>query len=298
MSQRGIEGLGKPSKRDRVDLGKDARRSGFEKLGDSQKEDRLRAKQLRKAAPKYPDQFNVEAMLALADKLESTGEGGKVPESLASTTYMRGQRIYIAGALWKLIRGAKGKKANAFTIIPRTWEFTPEELDEVDPTLLLAALLTALYGRGAAKANGWIVAFIHGEFDPIGMVYRIHVHGFAYGEMVKVIDRLRTLPNYKTQYRLKDGSLSPVFRRIQVTRKRSKNLLSQITYRLQSYWPARAIVIKDDGSRIRARRKGRIPEPYHSQVLLWLDKWNLADLTLMVGLRVTKAGLTQTKRSS
>ena len=298
MSQKGIGGLGKPRKRDRVDCGKNASLSGFETLGDCHAEDRARAKGLRKAAKKHPDKVNVGVVLPLAAKLEEAGKGGKVPKSLASSTYMRSQRIIVVGALWRLIRKAKGKKARAFTIIPRTWEFTPEELDEVDPTRLLASLCAALYGQGAAKAKGWIIAFIHGEFDPIGGVYRLHVHGYAFGEMVAVIDRLRTLPNYKTKYRLKDGSLNPVYRRIQVKRKHPTNLLRQITYCVQSFWPAKAIVISDDGSRTRARTKQRIAEPYHSQVLLWLDKWSIADLTLMIGLRVTKDGLIQTKRSS
>lgn len=189
-------------------------------------------------------------------------------------------------------------KAQAITILPMTWDFKPEELERVVPALLLASLLAALYDKGAANANGWLMVFIHGEWDPIGQVYRLHVHGYAYGEMVDVVDRLRTLPNYKTQRYLKDGSLSPVYRRVQVKRKPPKNRLRQITYRFQSYWPAKAIVISQDGSRKRARRKRRIPEPHHSQVLLWLDQWDVADLTLMIGLRVTKAGLIQTKRSS
>ena len=113
--------------------------------------------------------------------------------------------------------------------------------------------------------------------------------------MVEVIDRLRKLPNYKTQKYLKDGTLSPVYRRIKMTRKPLTNLPRPITYLLQSYWPQRALFISDDGARRRARRKRRIAEPQHSQVLLWLDKWNIRDLTLMVGLRVTKTGLQQTK---
>jgi hypothetical protein len=189
-------------------------------------------------------------------------------------------------------------KAQAVTIIPMTWEFTLAELFQVIPMLLLAALRASLYAQGAAQAKGWLMLFIHGEYDPIGQVFRLHVHGYAYGEMVDVVDRLRTLPNYQTRRYLKDGSLSPVYRRVQVKRKPPKNRLRQITYRLQSYWPAKAIVISEDGARKRARRKRRIAEPHHSQVLLWLDKWEIADLTLMIGLRVTKDGLIQTKRSS
>ena len=189
-------------------------------------------------------------------------------------------------------------RAQAFTILPMTWEFTPDELKRVKPALLMSALLAALYGQGAAKAKGWLICFLHGEYDPVGKVYRLHVHGYAYGDMVQVVDRLRTLPNYRTQRYLRDGSLSPVYRRVQIRRKPSDDILRQVTYRLQSYWPSRAIIISDDGKRIRARQKQRIAEPYHSQVLLWLHQWKLADLTLMIGSRVTKAGLTQTKRSS
>ena len=189
-------------------------------------------------------------------------------------------------------------KAQAVTIIPMTWQFTAAELVRVIPTLLLASMISALYSKGAAKANGWLMVHIHGEWDPIEQVFRLHVHGYAYGEMVGVVDKLRTLPNYQTQRFLKDGSPSPVYRRVQVKRKSPKNNLRQITYRMQSYWPSKAVIISDDGKRIRARRKQRVVEPYHSQVLLWLDKWDIADLTLMVGLRVTRAGLIQTKRSS
>ena len=104
MSQRNITHVGKPDRRYRVDLGKNALRSGFEKLGDSQKEDRFRAKRLRSAAKKFPDVIDEEAALALAAKLETAGNGGEVPESLACSTYMRSQRINVAGALWKLIK--------------------------------------------------------------------------------------------------------------------------------------------------------------------------------------------------
>lgn len=182
-----------------------------------------------------------------------------------------------------------------FTIIPASWEFTAEQLLAVNPVLLLAALRTALYEMGAATATGWIFLGFHGEFDPVAKVYRLHVHGIAYGGMVQVVDRLRTLPNYKTSRLLPDGSPSPVYRRVRMTRERVNRLPRPLTYLVQSFWPARALWVSEDGRRRRARQKRRIPEPYHSQVLLWLDKWSIDDLTLMIGLRVTKNGLTQTK---
>ena len=59
------------------------------------------------------------------------------------------------------------------------------------------------------------------------MIPQVH----ACGGMVKVIDCIRKLPNYETQRYLKDGTLSPVYRRIQVKRKKPRNLLRQIPAR-------------------------------------------------------------------
>lgn len=279
----------------RVDLGDNAARSGFETRGRSQAEDLLRAKQLRKAVEKYPDDVDRDRALSLARRLEDAGEGRDVPESLASSVYMREKRIEILGGIWQLVDGGPGRRVCSFTTIPRTWEFSAEQLTDVDPSQLLNALRTALYGKGAQKADGWIYAYLHGEWDPIGKVFRLHVHGLAYGEMVNVINRLRSLPNYKTRRYLEDGTLSPVYRRIVMTRRKLENLPCPITYVMQSYWPSRALIISDDGKRIRARRKGRIGEPVHSQLLLWLDRWRTEDLTLMIGFRRTNDGLRQTK---
>lgn len=189
-------------------------------------------------------------------------------------------------------------KAKAITIIPRNAERKPHQLMDLDPRRLTAALAAALYAKGAAKATGWLIVFLHGEHEPKGNVYRPHFHGYAYGGMVDVVRRLRELPNYRTQKIGKDGRINAVYRPVQVKVKRPRNFRRQIAYRLQSYWPAKAIIVSDDGLLKRARRKRRIVEPYHSQVLLWLDRWKLADLTLMIGVRVTKAGLVQTKRSA
>jgi hypothetical protein len=189
-------------------------------------------------------------------------------------------------------------KVTKFAIIPVTWEFAADKLWTVNAILLMAAFRTALYKVGAAAATGWIFLYLHGEFDPVAKVYRLHVHGIAYGGMVQVVDRLRTLPNYRTARWLPDGSPSPVYRRVRMTRKPLNRLPRPLTYLVQSFWPARALWVSDDGRHRRARQKRRLPEPYHSQVLLWLDKWSIDDLTLMIGLRVTKTGLTQTKSVS
>jgi hypothetical protein len=184
--------------------------------------------------------------------------------------------------------------ATTFTIIPRGWEFTPGGLASVVPWLLMAAFRTDLYRKGGARAGGWLFAFVHGEFDPVAGVFRLHVHGACSSEMVPVLDRLRTLPKYRSSRTLPDGAWDPVYRRVWVRRKPLHTMPDPITYLMQAFWPSRPIYVDQDGKRRRARDKRAIREPYHSMKLLWLDRWQLKDLTLMVGLRVTRAGLTRT----
>lgn len=185
-------------------------------------------------------------------------------------------------------------RATTFTIIPRGWEFTPAQLASVLPSLLLAAFRTDLYRRGAARAGGWLFVFIHGEFDPVAGVFRLHIHGACSLEMVPVLDRLRTMRKYQSVRTLPDGGWDPVYRRVWVRRKPLTNMPDPITYLMQAFWPSRPIYIDDQGKRRRVREKRAIRDPYHAMMLLWLDSCELKDLTLLVGLRVTRAGLTPT----
>ena len=107
MSRRGIGDLERPARRYRMDLGYNAKRSGFEKIGNSRSEDLLRARRLRWSAKRHLAVIDEESALALADKLEAAGSRLTAPESLASAVYMRDQRINVAGALWKLIRESR-----------------------------------------------------------------------------------------------------------------------------------------------------------------------------------------------
>ncbi|QOV93444.1 hypothetical protein [Novosphingobium sp. ES2-1] len=286
MSGRGISGLGMPPMQYRVDLWC----PGFETAKASTMEDLSRGEGLCRAVRDYPGKIDRPEGLRLATSLMSEEPTG----SLASSVAMRSHRIKVCGHIWQLIRKVKTNKVRTFTIVPATWEYPADRLMEADPAAMINGLRAALYGRGAGQASGWLIAFVHSEHDPIADVYRFHVHGFAHGGMIEVVDRLRSLPNYRSRLHLPDGSRNPVYRRVRRARKGLRNLPAPVTYLLQSFWPARAVISKD-GSRFRVRRKGRIKEPRHSQVLMWLDKHRLEDITLMIGLRVTKDGLKQTK---
>jgi hypothetical protein len=267
----------------------------FETEQDSKREDARRARGLSRTIAKGILDPDEEARARrLQVDLETAARTGEYAPTLACHLYMRWLRICIAGHLWKLMRTTR--RHTTATIILRSWEFSPDALWDVDPRKLLTAFRTDLYRAGIRNVDGWLFAYLHGEFDPIAKVYRLHLHIALTKSMVPVLDRIRAVGNYKSTRLLPDGSPSPVFRRVWIRRKPLINMPEPVTYVVQSFWPARPIHIDEQGRRSRLRQKGAIREPYHSQVLLWLDRWKVEDLTLMVGLRVTKAGLIRTRR--
>ena len=68
------------------------------------------------------------------------------------------------------------------------------------------------------------------------------------------------------------------------------NLPEPLTYVVQSSYPHRPTFVDKDGELRRGTRKRRIPEPYHTQWLLWMDRWSIDDMLLLSGLRVTRSG--------
>jgi hypothetical protein len=176
-----------------------------------------------------------------------------------------------------------------FTVVKRGWEFSPDELDDVDVAKLLAAFLSELNRRGAASANGWLIVFLHGEFETPTGIYRLHLHGVAAGQMIDVVDSLRKGRSYK-------HIVGDTVRcRVRIDRKPLQHLPHPLTYCFKGYWPWKHVIVGANGRR-RTRQHKRIPEPHHSQVLAFLDRHDASDLVLLKHLRVVGGSLVRTKR--
>ena len=64
------------------------------------------------------------------------------------------------------------------------------------------------------------------------------------------------------------------------------------TYLLKLYWPGKwRGKVSGQKNKRRRRKHGRIIEPYHSDVLLWLHKQSLKDTVLMMKVRAGIEGL-------
>lgn len=245
----------------------------YETIEACHREDRLRASSSRKLASRTKKKSKRKAILSVARKLEYDARNKPVPKSLSSSLHLRGRRDAIFSQLWRLADKYDGPITTA-TAIKRGWEFTPETLAALDVKALLNTFLADLDRRGATEAKGWLIAFVHGEWEtPLGL-FRLHLHMIVAGNMIKVVDRLRTGSKYK--YRKDDN----VRFRVRIDRKPLTNLPYPFTYCFKAYWPWKYVCLTANGKR-RTRRHRRIAEPQHTQVLQFLDRHSVSDLVVM-----------------
>ncbi|MBB3924316.1 hypothetical protein GGR43_000010 [Sphingobium jiangsuense] len=287
MARPGISKLRLPPKKYRPDL-RTRRRDGlikFETLDDARREDELRIERLRRIADQFPDIIDAQAARKLAIRLRRATEFDERGNTPASSIYMREQRIRTVGWLWSLYANPANAPVTTAHILPTKWIIHPQELMGTDPRKLLAQLRANLIRMGATEADGFLFAGLHGEFNPNDERFHLHVHCLISKGMIAVVERLRKLENR----RLKKIANSKIRRSpVLIRRKKLRNLPEPISYCFQSYWPKKAYDDPDTGNWKRGE-KHRIPEPYHSLFLLWVDQWRVEDLTLLMKLSV-KAG--------
>ncbi|WP_162888220.1 hypothetical protein [Sphingomonas mesophila] len=215
--------------------------------------------------------------------MEESGFGTRDHETLASKVFMGRNRFRVGGALWQLFE--EELPIRTFTVRPRNWLYSVAEFADVDPRDLINRFRSTLNRAGGGKAEGFLIGAIHGEFDEGSALFDLHVHGAADREMLGVVDRLRHLPNYRC--RRDEGNERP---RVVIRRKALSNLPYPLTYIFQSSWPKRWRG-EVEGANRRGTVRHRIPEPYHTIQLLWLDQWSLNDISLLMGAYVGKDGL-------
>lgn len=215
---------------------------------------------------------------ALAVRLAQSAHGDP-PETPASKLYMRDQRIRVFGHLWRLIDDTN-RPVSTFTIVRRAWHRVADDLDTLDPVDLKVAFRQHLYRMGAAEADGWLFAALDGEFDENTQSFQPHLHGVACGEMIDVLDRLRPLRSFDPW--VAHGPVPGCLRPIQLSRGALTNVPSCIAYQMKGFW------------KVQAGRTSRIPEPFGSQALLYLNRYRLTDLTLLVKLSVIRGKLVPT----
>jgi hypothetical protein len=266
MTKRLLQDIRRPVPKFRLDL----LDPEFETKVAAQKEDDHRIKSLMRLA-KTHSKRSAKA-LALADRLRSDA-----PTTIVSKRHMRPLRINVIGDVLRCIEEAEPTTVRFFTLAGRGLRLTPRQLMSADARLFPNALKTDIFRVGSSEATGWLIAFLHGEFNPTTKSYQLHFHGVAADDMIDVVDALR----HRRKYRSGGG----VRFRVQIKRKPPTTLPHLLTYLLQSFWdskPMRGKTQKFSGP----GRKRRIPEPYHAQHLLWLDRWTVDDLCIRINIGI------------
>lgn len=298
MSGLGVSSLRLPANSYRPDLrGSRNFSAELENEREARAEDTLRASKAEASARNATNPLNREAAQLLASKLSYHSRGEDPPETPASSGYMLGRRIPVIGGLSKLVVEQpkcedNGLDAYTATIMRPDWEMSLADFANVAPADFLNPLRMDLYRCGVGKSTGAIFAGLHAEYEPQSEKLRVHSHMVALGDKARVIKGLRKLKAYRPIVRTLQGVTKKV-PAVRMSRMQEGDLFAPLSYPVQSFIPSRweGVIA---GKWRRQGYKARIAEPEHTQVLLWFDRWRLEDLTMLIGLRVTKQGLIMT----
>lgn len=213
------------------------------------------------------------AIRDLAERLRGGATSGFPPLTLASSLRMRAIRQGLSRALLDAFEEYPDAGLRTVTVIYSGWSFTPAELDQVTAAKLKAQFRQHLIRGGVLKVPGPLFAVLHGEFEPTSGRYILHYHLVT--TAAKAAALLAGLRAKKIKgYTVTATGSAPV------RRSRIGNRVHQLTYLAKAYWPSKPI-IWINGKPQRVRDPRRIPEPYGTQVLLWLDRQTFPDLVLM-----------------
>ncbi len=270
----------------------------FETEEDARKEDRARVKGLKLARPREgrTTWTNLGPRLRLLKQMPHPtafperqagdfdrflhrldGEAKGVPSnSLGSSVTMRTIRETVFGAMLTAFEDYPDGALETFTVINQNWTVSPADLDKTSAEKLKGRFRADLNKVGITRMQGPFIAFLHCEFEPASGLYIPHFHGTTTREKAEVLKGLKAKEGSKKFL----GYVPTATGGAPVVCKPVRDRHRQFSYLLKSYWPARTIRWID-GAPKRDRKHHRIPEPFASQVLLWLDRQRLRDLTIM-----------------
>jgi hypothetical protein len=214
-----------------------------------------------------------EAAERLIKKLQSNVASEGEELTLSSSLAMRRIRQRVIGALLHALKHHPNSDLQTFTILNEQWVFTPEQLNSITAKSIKNQFRSHLERAGVLGFPGPFIAFLHGEFEPTKEVYVLHFHGVTTAKKAEALRGLKTQPGYVQS----DTGAAAI--KIQNVNDRA----SQFSYLIKSYWPQKAVRKYSDGKWRRDRKPSRITGLFQIRCLLWLDRQELGNLTIMSG---------------
>lgn len=211
------------------------------------------------------------AALKLADKLAVGVETGTPQPTLGSSVYMRRLRANMITALLDAAAHFADSDLRTVTVINRKWRFTAGQLRKVTAAQIKRQFRTHLQRAGILDEPGFLVAFLHGEYEPTTGEFQLHFHILTTAEKAALLlSRLRGRWGYE----------KTATDAVPIKRRKVGNRPKQFSYLLKSFWPERPIVTIN-GFEKRVRTSRRIKGEFHTMYLQWLDRCGLADIMVL-----------------
>lgn len=287
-------------KRHRVDLTSTPNSNGhsFESCDEARAEDELRLASILRlgdgsTGSQHRCRYHVVHSLvaALAARVKGTlkcREG-----SLASALDYRHARIEEASKILALIERDLSD-VRGVTVVPNGEQFPGAELSSWDVDAFKARFRSQLNRLGIREADGFVIAYFHCDYDASTGMMSPHWHLLVKGGARAIMKRLRNCAKYRS---VRSGASpeSPVKTPVRFHKGPPNDAVSAVTYLMKSYWPAITSGLNENGQHVRYKQRQRIPEPLHTNVLMWLHHRRFNDLRLLIGVRERTEGLVPRK---
>lgn len=258
----------------------------IESHADALKEQQCRIKRIGKALDMQQDLFVRTEALSLKHKLQSQSNYEPGTFSQASALHLRQWRLAGVEQLWRLVDETGVENCHTWTAIRPAWiSGTSNEFSVQSAARLTEQFRSLLNRHRAYDADGWLFAKLDCEFDTHNRLSRHHLHGVASGGMIDVLDRMRESAAFRPQRSPAIGGRR-VARPLQIQRRTMTGLPMPLSYILKGHYSARWLGITPQGQVKRGNRPIRIPEPFGTQALLWLDRHPFPDMFVMHGLTI------------
>ncbi len=220
-------------------------------------------------------------------RAEATGlirdlERPVAPISMASSRNMREERLEFSAKILEALENWPASSIRFFTALPPSGEVPAETLLTEGPAHHVERFRQQLNRAGKGDETGFLAAILEAELEPNSGVLRFHFHGVATGSYVERLKRVQALAAYAAREFVKKP-----FQLNRLDTDAEEDRAKAVSYLLKNHWKQRRIgSVGIDGVIRRERKSHRLDEPYHTDMLLWLDRHSVSDISLFMGCRM------------
>jgi|GEM_PF-6428595 len=214
------------------------------------------------------------------------------PNSMVSCRYMREERLEFGAAMLEALERWPAESIRFFVALPRSGEVPARKLLKEEPSHHTERFRQQVNRVRKGDETGFLAAILEAELEPESGIFRFHLHGVATGGYLDRLKRLQALPAYMAREHVKKP--------LQLNKLQGaddEQRAKAVSYLLKNHWKQRRIGSVGEAGVVKRERKGqRLNEPNHTDMLLWLDRHSVSNISLYMGCRMRSSKLELTNR--